>query len=77
MVPDDDAVFKALADPTRHALLNRLREHDSQTLNKLYNPLAMARQSATQHLDVLQATNLISIIRHNQQKLHYLNPMPL
>jgi uncharacterized protein YndB with AHSA1/START domain/DNA-binding transcriptional ArsR family regulator len=74
---DDDAVFKALADPTRRALLDRLRERNGQTLGELCEPLAMARQSATQHLDVLQAANLISVVRRGRQKLHYLNPVPL
>ena len=45
-VGDDDAVFKALADPTRRALLDRLRERNGQTLGELCEPLAMARQSA-------------------------------
>ena len=76
-MPDDDAVFKALADPTRRALLDRLRERNGQTLGELCEPLAMARQSATQHLDVLQAANLISVVRRGRQKLHYLNPVPL
>ena len=46
-VSGDDAVFKALADPTRRALLDRLRERNGQTLGELCEPLAMARQSAT------------------------------
>jgi uncharacterized protein YndB with AHSA1/START domain/DNA-binding transcriptional ArsR family regulator len=76
-VPDDDAVFKALADSTRRALLDRLRERNGQTLGELCGPLDMARQSATQHLDVLEAANLISVARRGRQKLHYLNPVPL
>ena len=76
-MPDDDAVFKALADATRRALLDRLRERNGQTLGELCEPLAMARQSATQHLDVLQAANLITVVRRGRQKLHYLNPVPL
>ena len=47
-----DAVFKALADPTRRLLLDRLRERNGQTLGELCAHLGMARQSATQHLDV-------------------------
>jgi uncharacterized protein YndB with AHSA1/START domain/DNA-binding transcriptional ArsR family regulator len=74
---DDDAVFRALADPTRRSLLDRLREHDGQTLGELCGPLAMARQSATQHLEVLEAANLISTVRRGREKLHYLNPVPL
>jgi uncharacterized protein YndB with AHSA1/START domain/DNA-binding transcriptional ArsR family regulator len=73
----DDAVFKALADPTRRALLDRLRERNGQTLGELCGPLAMARQSATQHLGVLEAANLLSTVRRGREKLHYLNPVPL
>jgi len=73
----DDAVFRALADPTRRALLDRLRERNGQTLGELCEPLEMARQSATQHLGVLEAANLISTVRRGREKLHYLNPVPL
>jgi uncharacterized protein YndB with AHSA1/START domain/DNA-binding transcriptional ArsR family regulator len=76
-VPGEDAVFKALADPTRRALLDRLREHNGLTLGELCGPLDMARQSATQHLGVLAAANLISTVRRGREKLHYLNPVPL
>ena len=75
--PDGDAVFRALADPTRRALLDRLREQNGQTLTELCGPLNMARQSATQHLGVLEAANLISTVRRGREKLHYLNPVPL
>ena len=74
---DDDPVFKALADPTRRALLDRLRERNGQTLGELCGPLAMARQSATQHLGVLEAASLITTVRRGREKLHYLNPVPL
>ena len=70
-------MFKALADPTRRALLDRLRERNGQTLGELCDPLDMARQSATQHLDVLEAANLITTVRRGREKLHYLNPVPL
>ncbi len=73
----DDLVFKALADPTRRALLDHLRERNGQTLGELCGPLAMARQSATQHLGVLEAANLISTVRRGREKLHYLNPVPI
>jgi uncharacterized protein YndB with AHSA1/START domain/DNA-binding transcriptional ArsR family regulator len=72
-----DAVFKALADPTRRHLLDRLREQNGQTLGELCERLGMARQSATQHLGVLEAANLISTVRRGREKLHYLNPVPL
>jgi uncharacterized protein YndB with AHSA1/START domain/DNA-binding transcriptional ArsR family regulator len=77
-VPEDlNDVFKALADPTRRRLLDRLRESNGQTLGELCEGLGMARQSATQHLDVLEAANLVSTVRRGRQKLHYLNPVPL
>ncbi len=77
MRPDLDSVFKALADPTRRLLLDRLHEHNGQTLGELSRELGMARQSATQHLALLEAANLISTVRRGRQKLHYLNPVPL
>jgi uncharacterized protein YndB with AHSA1/START domain/DNA-binding transcriptional ArsR family regulator len=73
----EDAVFKALADPTRRALLDKLRERNGQTLGELCAPLGMARQSATQHLDLLVSANLITTVRRGREKLHYLNPVPL
>jgi uncharacterized protein YndB with AHSA1/START domain/DNA-binding transcriptional ArsR family regulator len=72
-----DLVFKALADPTRRYLLDSLREHNGQTLGELCERVDMARQSATQHLAVLEAANLVTTVRHGRQKLHYLNPVPL
>lgn len=77
MARDDDAVFRALADPTRRLLLDRLRQRNGQTLGELCEPLAMARQSATQHLEVLEAANLISTVRRGRERLHYVNPVPL
>ena len=70
-------VFKALADPTRRTLLDLLRERDGQTLGELCGELAMARQSASQHLAVLEAANLVSTAWHGREKLHYLNAVPL
>ena len=72
-----DKVFKALADPTRRHLLDRLREHNGQTLAEMCAHIAMTRQSATQHLDILEAANLLSTVRRGREKLHYLNPVPL
>jgi uncharacterized protein YndB with AHSA1/START domain/DNA-binding transcriptional ArsR family regulator len=72
-----DKVFKALADPTRRRLLDSLRRHDGQTLGRLCGQLDMARQSATQHLAVLEEANLISTVRRGREKLHYLNPVPI
>jgi uncharacterized protein YndB with AHSA1/START domain/DNA-binding transcriptional ArsR family regulator len=72
-----DPVFKALADPTRRLLLDRLREQNGQTLRELCDRLAMTRQSATQHLDLLQAANLVTVVRRGRERLHYLNPGPI
>jgi uncharacterized protein YndB with AHSA1/START domain/DNA-binding transcriptional ArsR family regulator len=70
-------VFKALADPSRRQLLDRLHERNGQTLGELCGSLDMARQSASQHLGVLEAANLVSTVWHGREKLHYLNPVPL
>ncbi|MGP3915226.1 ArsR/SmtB family transcription factor [Nonomuraea sp. 10N515B] len=72
-----DLVFKALADPTRRLLLDRLREHNGQTLRELCERLNMARQSATQHLDILEQADLVTVIRRGRERLHYLNPAPI
>ncbi len=72
-----DPVFKALADPTRRLLLDRLREQDGQTLGELCERLGMARQSVTQHLDLLQRANLVTVVRRGRERLHYLNPVPI
>jgi uncharacterized protein YndB with AHSA1/START domain/DNA-binding transcriptional ArsR family regulator len=72
-----DSVFKALADPTRRLLLDRLREHNGQTLSELCERLGMARQSATQHLDILERANLVTVVRRGRERLHYLNPTPI
>src|ERR1700754_653817 len=72
-----EKVFKALADPTRRHLLDKLYEHNGQTLNELCVHLDMARQSVTQHVAVLEAANLVSTVRRGRKKLHYLNPVPL
>jgi uncharacterized protein YndB with AHSA1/START domain/DNA-binding transcriptional ArsR family regulator len=72
-----DLVFKALADPTRRLLLDRLHERNGQTLGELCHHLEMTRQSATQHLGVLEAANLVATVWRGREKLHYLNPVPL
>ena len=77
MLDDQDKVFKALADPTRRELLDRLHEQNGQTLGELCERIDMARQSVTQHLGVLEAANLVTTLRRGREKLHYLNPVPL
>src|SRR2546421_9329252 len=77
MAGELDKIFKALADPTRRGLLDSLREDNGQTLGNLCAQLSMARQSATQHLAVLEDANLISTVWRGREKLHYLNPVPI
>jgi DNA-binding transcriptional ArsR family regulator len=73
----DDLLFKALADPSRRALLDRLHAHDGLTLTELAGGLDMTRQAVTQHLDVLVAANLVASVKRGREKLHFLNPVPL
>jgi DNA-binding transcriptional ArsR family regulator len=74
---DADLLFKALADPSRRELLDRLYSQDGQTLSELCEHLDMTRQAVTQHLAVVQAANLIAISWRGREKLHFLNPVPL
>ena len=74
---DTDLLFKALADPSRRKLLDLLHTHDGRTLNELCEYLDMTRQGVTQHLDVLEAANLVTTMRRGREKLHFLNPVPL
>ncbi|MAN76911.1 helix-turn-helix domain-containing protein [Pelagibacterium flavum] len=74
---DDDKVFRALGDPTRRKLLDLLYENNGRTLSQLIEGLDMTRQSATQHLDILEAANLISTVKRGREKLHFINPVPL
>jgi DNA-binding transcriptional ArsR family regulator len=75
--PNTDALFKALADPSRRKLLDLLHAHDGRTLNELCEHLAMTRQGVTQHLDLLEKANLVATMRRGREKLHFLNPVPL
>ncbi len=74
---DTGLLFKALADPSRRKLLDLLHAHDGRTLNELCEHLAMTRQGVTQHLDVLEAANVVATVRRGREKLHFLNPVPL
>ena len=74
---DTDVLFRALADPSRRKLLDLLYAHDGRTLNELCEHLAMTRQGVTQHLDLLEAANLLVTVRRGREKLHFLNPVPL
>jgi DNA-binding transcriptional ArsR family regulator len=72
-----DAVFKALADPVRRALLDSLHARNGQTLRQLCEGHDMTRQAVTKHLALLQAANLVVTRRQGREKLHFLNPMPI
>lgn len=76
-------VFKALADPTRRALLDELRERDDQTLFELCvrvttrHGLSSSRQAISQHLDVLAEAGLVRTRREGRYKFHTFDPTPL
>ena len=72
-----DAVFKALADPTRRHLLDRLQARNGQTLGALCEEMNMSRQAVAKHLALLEAANLVAVQRRGREKLHFLNPIPI
>ena len=74
---DDDRVFKALADPTRRLLLDRLYERDGRSLTELESDLEMTRFGVMKHLRVLEDAQLVVTRRSGREKLHFLNPMPV
>ena len=74
---DDDRVFKALADPTRRFLLDRLHERDGRTLTELESELAMTRFGVMKHLKVLEDAGLVVTRRSGRAKHHFLNPVPI
>lgn len=72
-----ETVFKALADESRRALLDRLFARNGQTLGELCEGLQMTRQAVTKHLAILEAANLVSTRKDGRKKLHFLNPVPI
>jgi DNA-binding transcriptional ArsR family regulator len=72
-----DLVFKALADPSRRDLLDRLRADNGQTLGQLCERLDMTRQAVSKHLGLLEEANLVATVKRGREKLHYLNPVPI
>src|SRR5262249_51651171 len=76
-VTDDDRAFKALADPTRRFLLDRLFERDGRTLTELESELEMTRFGVMKHLRVLADAGLVVTRRSGREKLHFLNPVPV
>jgi len=74
---DEDLVFKALADPSRRFLLDRLFERDGRTLTDLEHGLDMTRFGVMKHLGVLEDAGLVVSLRRGREKLHFLNPVPI
>jgi DNA-binding transcriptional ArsR family regulator len=74
---DDDRVFRALADPTRRLLLDRLFERDGRTLTGLESDVEMTRFGVMKHLRVLEEAGLVVTRRSGREKLHFLNPVPI
>src|SRR6185503_641316 len=72
-----DAVFRALADPTRRGLLDELFRRDGQTLSDLGRRLTMTRFGVMKHLRVLEGAGLVTTKRQGREKLHFLNPVPI
>ena len=74
---DDDRVFKALADPTRRHLLDRLFVRDGRTLTELESDLEMTRFGVMKHLRVLEDAGLVVTRKAGREKLHFLNVVPI
>jgi DNA-binding transcriptional ArsR family regulator len=74
---DDDRIFKALADPTRRFLLDRLFKRDGRTLTELESELEMTRFGVMKHLRVLEDAGLVVTRKVGREKLHYLNAVPI
>ena len=72
-----DAVFRALADPTRRQLLDNLHARNGQTLSALCKEMDMTRQAVSKHLAILEQANLIVTLKRGREKEHYLNPTPI
>jgi DNA-binding transcriptional ArsR family regulator len=74
---DEDHVFRALGDPTRRLLLDRLFERDGRTLTELESQLEMTRFGVMKHLRILEGAGLVVSRKAGREKLHYLNPVPI
>lgn len=72
-----DAVFKALADRHRRAILDRLFQQDGRTLQELCASVEMTRQGVSKHLAILENAGLVVTEFRGREKLHYLNPVPI
>ncbi|WP_410575665.1 ArsR/SmtB family transcription factor [Amycolatopsis sp. cmx-4-61] len=76
-MPDDDLVFKALADPTRRFLLDLLFERDGRTLTELETQVEMTRFGVMKHLKLLEEAGLVVTRKEGREKRHFLNPVPI
>ncbi len=72
-----DQIFKALADPSRRAILDSLYEKDGQSLNQLCDIVSFSRQGLSKHLSILEEAGLVITNWQGREKLHYLNAVPL
>jgi DNA-binding transcriptional ArsR family regulator/uncharacterized protein YndB with AHSA1/START domain len=77
MMGMDEQVFKALSDPTRRELLDRLYERDGQSLGELGAAFEMSRFGVMKHLRLLEDANLVTTQKVGRSRLHYLNPVPI
>jgi DNA-binding transcriptional ArsR family regulator len=77
IIGEVDAVFKALADPTRRSLLDQLFEQDGQSLKSLEAGPDMTRFGVMKHLRVLEDAGLVTTRKRGREKLHFLNPVPI
>jgi DNA-binding transcriptional ArsR family regulator len=77
MEDDEDRVFRALADPTRRLLLDRLFERGGRTLGELESQLEMTRFGVMKHLRVLEQAGLVVSRKVGRTREHYLNPVPI
>jgi DNA-binding transcriptional ArsR family regulator len=77
MADELDSVFRALADASRRALLDRLSQRNGQSLGDLCEGLGMSRQAVAKHLAILEEANLVASVKRGREKLHFLNPVPI
>ncbi len=77
VLPVMDAVFKALADPSRRAILDELFAREGQSLSELCEHVSFSRQALSKHLKLLEAANLVATRFQGRVKKHYLNPVPI
>ncbi len=76
-MPDEDLVFRALADPTRRFLLDLLYARDGRTLTELESEVDMSRFGVMKHLKLLEEADLVVSRKEGREKRHFLNPIPI